>query len=88
MIYVLRLLVVYDNLISGFFARDPSVMHRVGHVLLNLKQVEPKRTRRCIIADDLFQLSKAPKQNILSVVCKVIKDLKGCKLQACSTFDY
>ncbi|WOH04918.1 hypothetical protein DCAR_0624330 [Daucus carota subsp. sativus] len=64
----------------GFFARDPSVMHRVGHVLLNLKQVEPKRTRRCIIADDLFQLSKAPKQNILSVVCKVIKDLKGYQL--------
>lgn len=64
----------------GFFARDPSVMHRVGHVLLNLKQVEPKRTRRCIIADDLFQLSKVPKQNILSVVCKVIKDLKGYQL--------
>lgn len=64
----------------GFFARDPFVMHLVGHVLLNLKQVEPKRTRRCIIADDLFQLSKAPKQNVLSVVCKVIKDLKGYQL--------
>lgn len=64
----------------GFFARDPSVMHHVGHVLLNLKQVEPKRTRRCIIADDLFQLSKTPKQNILSVVCRVIKDLKGYQL--------
>lgn len=82
---VLSLLIVYHNdLLSGIFARDPSVMHRVGHVLLNLKQVEPKRTRRCIIADDLFQLSKAPKKNILSVVCKVIKDLKGCKFQACS----
>lgn len=64
----------------GLFTRDPSVMHLAGHVLLNLKQVEIRRTRRCIIADDLFQLSKVPKQNILSVVCKVIKDLKGYQL--------
>ncbi|XP_009624799.1 outer envelope protein 64, mitochondrial [Nicotiana tabacum] len=61
----------------GWLARDPSVLHRVGHVLLQLASVEPKRTRYFVIADDLFQLCKVPKQKTMYVVSKVIEKLSG-----------
>lgn len=77
----IKWLFVHDNgNLSGCFACDPSVLHRVGHVLLQLNQVESRRTRRCIVADDLFQLSKVPLQKTVSVVSRVTKNLKGCKL--------
>ncbi|KHG21461.1 Amidase 1 -like protein [Gossypium arboreum] len=59
----------------GWFARDPSVLHRVGHVLLKVKAVEPKRERRLVFADDLFQLSKVTKQKTIYVVSKAIEKL-------------
>ncbi|KAL2490982.1 Outer envelope protein 64 [Abeliophyllum distichum] len=61
----------------GWFARDPSVLRRVGHVLLQLNPLEPKRTRRFIIADDLFQLSKVSKQKTVYAVGKVAEKLSG-----------
>ncbi|XP_021294952.1 outer envelope protein 64, mitochondrial [Herrania umbratica] len=61
----------------GWFARDPSILHRVGHVLLQLKTVEPRRARRLVFADDLFQLSKVPKQKTVYVVSKAIEKLSG-----------
>ncbi|TYH94073.1 hypothetical protein ES332_A12G015900v1 [Gossypium tomentosum] len=61
----------------GWFARDPSVLHRVGHVLLKVKAVEPKRERRLVFADDLFQLSKVTKQKTVYVVSKAIEKLSG-----------
>ncbi|KAL0287442.1 UNVERIFIED_CONTAM: Outer envelope protein 64, mitochondrial [Sesamum angustifolium] len=61
----------------GCLAFDPSVLHRVGHSLLQLNPLEPKRTRCIIIADDLFQLSKVPMQKIVHVVSKVTEKLSG-----------
>ncbi|KAK9989088.1 hypothetical protein SO802_029327 [Lithocarpus litseifolius] len=61
----------------GCFARDPSILHRVGHVLLKLNSVEPRRARRLIFADDLFQFSKVPTQKTLNVVNKAIENLSG-----------
>ncbi|OMP05762.1 Amidase [Corchorus olitorius] len=61
----------------GCFARDPSVLHRVGHVLLQLKAAEPRRVRRVVFADDLFQLSKVPKEKTVYVICKAIEKLSG-----------
>lgn len=61
----------------GWLAHDPSVLHRVGHVLLQIPSVEPKRTRCFVIADDLFQLCKVPKQKTVYVVTKVIEKLSG-----------
>ncbi|GFY90134.1 translocon at the outer membrane of chloroplasts 64-V [Actinidia rufa] len=61
----------------GWFARDPAILHRVGNILLPLKQLEPRRTRCFIIADDLFQLSKVPKQKTVQVVSKVTDNLSG-----------
>ncbi|KAI3755293.1 hypothetical protein L1987_55089 [Smallanthus sonchifolius] len=61
----------------GIFARDPSILHRVAHVLLQLNPVEPRRTRRIIVADDLFQLSKIPQQKTVHIVSKVTEKLAG-----------
>ncbi|CAA2968269.1 outer envelope 64, mitochondrial [Olea europaea subsp. europaea] len=61
----------------GWFARDPSVLRSVGHVLLQLKTLEPKRMRRFIVADDLFQLPKVPKQKMVYAVSKVTEKLSG-----------
>ncbi|CAB4289764.1 unnamed protein product [Prunus armeniaca] len=61
----------------GIFTRDPSILHHVGHVLLQLKSVETKRARRLIFADDLFQLSKVPTEKTVQVVTKAIEHLSG-----------
>ncbi|KAL2254422.1 outer envelope protein 64, mitochondrial [Sesamum indicum] len=61
----------------GWLASDPSVLHRVGHAILKLNLLEPKRTRRIIIADDLFQLSKVPLQKTVYVVSKATERLSG-----------
>ncbi|KAJ0077927.1 hypothetical protein Patl1_36983 [Pistacia atlantica] len=63
----------------GWFARTPSILHRVGHVLLQLNAVEPRRARRLIFADDVFQLSKVPKLKTLHVISKAIERLSGYK---------
>ncbi|KAE8716774.1 Outer envelope protein 64 [Hibiscus syriacus] len=61
----------------GCFARDASILHRVGHILLQLKAVEPRRGRQLVFADDLFQLSKVPSQKTVHVVSKAVEKLSG-----------
>lgn len=65
----------------GWLARDPSILLRVGHTLLKLSTVEPRRARRLIFADDLFQLSKVPKQKAEGVISKAIENLSGYQPQ-------
>lgn len=65
----------------GFFSRDPSVLHRVGHVLLKLNSADPRRKRCLVFADDLFQVSKIPIHRTVHIISKVIESLSGCKLQ-------
>ncbi|XP_058096835.1 outer envelope protein 64, mitochondrial isoform X2 [Magnolia sinica] len=61
----------------GWFARDPSILHRVGHVLLQAPLVERRRARRFIFADDCFQLSKVPTQMSMHVVSRTTENLSG-----------
>ncbi|OVA14215.1 Amidase [Macleaya cordata] len=61
----------------GWFARDPSILHRVGHVLLQLSPVGLRRARRFVFADDCFQLSKVPKHKSVHVVRKSTENLSG-----------
>ncbi|XP_061970390.1 outer envelope protein 64, mitochondrial [Populus nigra] len=65
----------------GWLARDPSILLRVGHTLLKLNTVEPRRARRLMFADDLFQLSKVPKQKAEGVISKAIENLSGYQPQ-------
>ncbi|KAL7157158.1 hypothetical protein ABFS83_02G059000 [Erythranthe nasuta] len=61
----------------GLLASDPSVLHLVGHALLQLNTLAPKKTRRIVIADDIFQLSKVPLQKTVYVISKVADKLSG-----------
>ncbi|KAM0936925.1 putative amidase [Dioscorea sansibarensis] len=61
----------------GLLAGDPSILHRVGTILLQTTFGGPRRERRLIFADDCFQFSKVPKQKTLHVVCKAAEKLSG-----------
>ncbi|KAG8388037.1 hypothetical protein BUALT_Bualt02G0083500 [Buddleja alternifolia] len=61
----------------GWFARDPSVLRRVGHVLLQVPYAAQRNPRNIVIADDCFQLSKFPADRITQVVIKSIEKLYG-----------
>ncbi|XP_010690507.2 outer envelope protein 64, mitochondrial isoform X1 [Beta vulgaris subsp. vulgaris] len=60
----------------GWFARDISVLHRVGQVLLQLK-AEHRRSRRFVVADDLFELSRVLKPKASHFVKKTTENLSG-----------
>ncbi|XP_042014026.1 outer envelope protein 64, mitochondrial-like [Salvia splendens] len=61
----------------GCLTSDPLVLHRLGHALLQLSPLEPRRTRSILIADDLFQLSKVPVQKAVYVISKTVVTLSG-----------
>lgn len=56
---------------------DPSVLRRVGHVLLQVPYVAQRNPRNIVIADDCFQLSKVPADRVTQVVIKSIEKLYG-----------
>ncbi|CAA6664871.1 unnamed protein product [Spirodela intermedia] len=61
----------------GVFAKDPSILHRVGHVLLQLPCSEKRQPRHIMIVDDYFQLLKIPANRITQVVTKSTEKLFG-----------
>ncbi|KAK4414189.1 Translocon at the outer membrane of chloroplasts 64 [Sesamum alatum] len=61
----------------GWFAKDPSVLRRVGHVLLQVPYAAQRNPRNIVIADDCFQLSKVPAEQITQMVVKSVEKLYG-----------
>jgi Asp-tRNA(Asn)/Glu-tRNA(Gln) amidotransferase A subunit family amidase len=61
----------------GWFARDPKILSRVGHVLLPSPQAVPVRPTQIIVADDCFQLSSIPYDVVPRIVIKAIQKLYG-----------
>lgn len=61
----------------GWFAKDPNVLRRVGHVLLQLPYAVQRSPRQIIIADDCFQLLKIPVDRVAQVVIKSTEKLFG-----------
>ena len=64
---------------TGWFARDPNVLRKVGHVLLQQPHHETKKPRRILIADDCFSLSDAQNKQ-LAVVLSSIENAYGSML--------
>ncbi|KAG0470085.1 hypothetical protein HPP92_016785 [Vanilla planifolia] len=66
----------------GLLARDPSILHRVGQLLLEAcpTPTTVKRGRRFIFADDIFQYARIPKQKSMHVIGKAIDGLSGYQL--------
>ncbi|EEF31906.1 translocon at the outer membrane of chloroplasts 64 [Ricinus communis] len=61
----------------GWFARDPNVIRRVGHLLLQLPFGVQRNPKQIIIADDCFQLLKIPVDRIAQVVIKSTEKIFG-----------
>lgn len=61
----------------GWFAKDPNILRRVGHVLLQLPYAIQRSPRQIIIADDCFQLLKIPVDRVAQVVIKSTEKLFG-----------
>lgn len=61
----------------GWFAMDPSILRRVGQVLLQLPFSAQRNPRNVIIADDCFQLSKIPIDRLSQVVIRSTENLFG-----------
>ncbi|XP_073295578.1 translocon at the outer membrane of chloroplasts 64-like [Primulina huaijiensis] len=61
----------------GWFAKDPSLLRRVGHVLLQVPYTTQRNPRSFVISDDLFQLSKFPSSWLTQAVIKSIEKLYG-----------
>ncbi|KAK9091581.1 hypothetical protein Sjap_024758 [Stephania japonica] len=61
----------------GWFAKDPNLLRRVGHVLLQLPYVDARAPRNIIIADDCFELLKIPSSRVSQVVIKSTEKIFG-----------
>ncbi|CAL0320982.1 unnamed protein product [Lupinus luteus] len=61
----------------GWFARDPTILSRVGRVLLQLPELVPVKPSSIIIAKDCFQLSSIPYNLVNRIVIKAVEKLYG-----------
>ncbi|XP_044373339.1 outer envelope protein 64, chloroplastic isoform X1 [Triticum aestivum] len=61
----------------GWFAKDPIVLRRVGHLLLKLSYTDIRLPRHFYIADDCFEISKIPARRFTQVVTKSVEKLYG-----------
>ncbi|GKV20645.1 hypothetical protein SLEP1_g30742 [Rubroshorea leprosula] len=61
----------------GWFARDPLILSRVGHVLLHLPMVDPIKPIQVIIPEDCFSLSGIPSSQTTEALIKSVKKLFG-----------
>ncbi|CAN4086608.1 unnamed protein product [Withania somnifera] len=61
----------------GWFAREPSILRRVGHVLLQVPFAAPRNPRNIVIADDCFQSVNYPGDRVSQAVTKAVEKLFG-----------
>ncbi|CAL5374176.1 unnamed protein product [Camellia sinensis] len=61
----------------GWFAKDPNILRRVGHVLLQVPFAVQRNPRNIIIADDYFQMLKISADRVTQVVIKSTEKLFG-----------
>ncbi|TXG65550.1 hypothetical protein EZV62_006825 [Acer yangbiense] len=61
----------------GWFARDPTILNRVGRVLLQLPDMHLVKPSQFIIPEDCFRLSSIPSDRITKVLVKSVEKLFG-----------
>lgn len=64
----------------GWFARDPVILSRVGHILLQSPVMDPIKPSQVIIAEDCFQLSNIPNDRLGQVLVKSVEKIYGGQL--------
>nr|GMC69147.1 outer envelope protein 64, chloroplastic [Ipomoea batatas] len=63
--------------VVGWFTRDPNILRRVGHVLLQVPFTAQRNPRNIVIANDLFQSLNIPTDRTSQVVIKAIEKQFG-----------
>lgn len=71
--------------LAGWFAKDPTILRRVGHVLLQVPFTVQRAPRQMILANDCFQLQKIPVDRVTEVVTKATEKLYGSMYFFCAT---
>ncbi|XP_022134717.1 outer envelope protein 64, chloroplastic [Momordica charantia] len=61
----------------GLLAKDPNILRRVGHVLLQLPYAVQRNPRQIIIANDCFQILKIPVDRVTQAVARSTENLFG-----------
>ncbi|GAA0145444.1 hypothetical protein LIER_05636 [Lithospermum erythrorhizon] len=61
----------------GWLAKDPNILRRVGHVLLQVPFAVQRNPRNVIIADDWFKMINTPADRITEVVTKAVEKIYG-----------
>lgn len=61
----------------GWFARDPTILRKVGHILLQLPYMDVRQPRRILIADDCFKLSLIPNEHTVGAVIRSVQKIIG-----------
>ncbi|KAH1049759.1 hypothetical protein GYH30_020329 [Glycine max] len=61
----------------GWFAKDPNILRRVGHILLQAPFAMQRSPRQIVIADDCFQHINVPLDRSSQVVVKTTEKLFG-----------
>jgi len=61
----------------GWFPKDPNILGRVGHILLQAAFVMQRSPRQIVIADDCFQHINVPLDRSSQVVVKATEKLFG-----------
>ena len=72
--------------IAGWFAKDTTILRRVGHVLLQVPFLVQRNPRSIIIADDCFQLLNIPGDKVAQAVIKSTEKLFGSMFFCCFPF--
>lgn len=75
----MKTILLTSTFVLGWFARDPVILSKVGHVLLQLPHVDPVKPSQFIIAEDSFQLSTVPSNRVAGVLVKSVEKLYGGK---------
>lgn len=73
--------------VVGWFARDPNILRRVGHVLLQVPFTAQRNPRNIVIADDLFKSLNVHINRTSQVVVKAIEKQFGRQMIRHETLD-
>lgn len=66
--------------LTGWFARDPAILSRVGRTLLQHPDNGLARPSKIIIAEDCFKLLSIPSGRITNVLLEAVKQIYGGKI--------
>lgn len=72
--------VILDYYSTGWFARDPAILSRVGRILLQHPDNGLARPSKIIIAEDCFKLLSFPSGRITNVLVEAVKQIYGGKM--------